>query len=151
MTFCPPEAKAAAPSIFTQNLRSVVLPIVVLEPEGNLHPIGSCFIVSCSGKEALALTAKHNIEYIMRLDGYRPMHAPPEFRVFEFHAREPVNITMFVAYWLSGERMIPCQLPWFPGSAWEPANTRLCLVGSSLVAASNPDCRGGASGKCVPR
>jgi hypothetical protein len=102
----------------TRALRRVVLPILVVERDGTIHPIGTCFVVSPTEREALVFTAKHNIDYIMRIDGSREMHAPttpPEFRVVRFRQRAWTNLRVFVGYWLPDDTMIPCDLvrAWF--------------------------------------
>ena len=97
----------------TRALRRVVLPILVIERDGHIHAIGTCFLVSATGRDAIALTAKHNIDYVMRIDGSRDTHAPttpPEFRVVRFQWRAPKNLTTFVALWVSDNQVIPCDL-----------------------------------------
>jgi len=97
----------------TRALRSVVLPIIVLEPDGNMHAIGTCFVVSPTQNQALALTAKHNIDYIVRIDGVRDVHVPttpPEFRRVRLGRQTLKNVKLFAAYWTPEDRVIPCDL-----------------------------------------
>lgn len=93
--------------------RKVVLPIITVSTEGTITPIGSCFIISCTGKECIALTARHNIEYIQRVDGLRPTShptTPREFQVSTRNSQEPANLSMWVAYLADSNEMIPCHL-----------------------------------------
>ncbi len=100
-----------------REVRRCILPIIVINKGGIVDPIGTCFVVTCTGKECIAFTVKHNIDYIMHIDGEKPLHSPStpkEFQVVKFSSN-PVNIEMHVAYYFK-EQMIPCQLvkSWFP-------------------------------------
>jgi hypothetical protein len=93
--------------------RQVVFPIIVIHPAGQVDPIGTCFVISCIGKHAVVMTAKHNIEEIIRLDGYKSASAsstPKEFRFFENKDKEAKNIQMYIAYSPRVGTMIPCEI-----------------------------------------
>jgi len=97
----------------TRLLRSVVLPIITVERDGRMHAIGTCFVVSPTGNQALALTAKHNIDYVLRIDGVRDASAPstpPEFRRVRPGRQTFKNVKPFAAYWSSDERVIACDI-----------------------------------------
>jgi Trypsin-like peptidase domain len=116
LEFGPPEISGPeGPG--ARALRRVVLPILVIQHDGHMNAIGTCFVVSGTGRDAIALTAKHNIDYVMQIDGSRDIHAPttpPEFRVVEFQRRWK-NLTAFVALWVPDDQIIPCDLvqAWF--------------------------------------
>jgi hypothetical protein len=112
LEFGPPEI-VVPDGASTRALRRAVLPILALESDGNMHAIGTCFVVSPTGNQALALTAKHNIDYILRIDGVRDVHVPTtpqEFRRMRPGRQTIKNVRMFVAYWTPYDRVVPCEL-----------------------------------------
>ncbi len=109
------DLKVVAPdSDNARMLRRAVLPVLVIEKDGAITPVGTCFIVSAIEREALALTAKHNVEYIRRVDGGRDRHTPstPEdCRTKPAHRRYRLkNLQMLAAYWYADESMAPCDI-----------------------------------------
>jgi hypothetical protein len=101
----------------TLEFRRVVLPILAIsEATGKLHPIGSCFVITCLNKRALALTASHLVDYVRRIDGERPIHAsstPPEFVQRHYKRRVWKNLKVYTLLATADERFVPCFLDRF--------------------------------------
>jgi hypothetical protein len=65
------------------ELKEMVLPLLGMTRDGALHGIGTTFVIGCSGRTAILLTAAHNVEAIEQLDAPRQRFhpsTPPEFR-----------------------------------------------------------------------
>jgi hypothetical protein len=68
---------------FLDTLGDAVLPIVAVKEDGSWEPIGTCFVVAVMGpKQALALTAAHNLRRFEALDRRSPRHHPTTPREF---------------------------------------------------------------------
>src|SRR5690349_4966249 len=72
-----------ATKAFTAYLKSVVLPIIVIGPDGAAEPVGTGSIVGrLKDGQLLILTAKHNIDHIKKVDqpyGDRAHVSMPDF------------------------------------------------------------------------
>jgi len=64
--------------------KRLILPIVVTCTDGHYEPIGTAFVIAVAGKNAIALSAAHNFDYIAKeVDGGHDTCHPttlPEFR-----------------------------------------------------------------------
>jgi hypothetical protein len=60
---------------FHTVIRQAVLPLCYGEPH-NLQPIGTAFVINAAGKQAIVLTARHNLERIHSLQNPHPRHHP---------------------------------------------------------------------------
>jgi hypothetical protein len=91
------DADATATEAFTAYLKSVVLPIIVIGPDGAAKPVGTGSIVgSLTNGQLLILTAKHNIDHIKKVDqryGDRAHASMPDFFRAEVQKDQFVNNT----------------------------------------------------------
>jgi hypothetical protein len=69
-----PNAKAEA---FKAYLKSVVLPMIIIGPDGKPHPVGTASIIARIKRQLLILTAKHNIDHIKNVDQQYGDHSHP--------------------------------------------------------------------------
>ena len=75
------------------QLKRVVVPIVATSPALDLfEPIGTAFIIYGVDKQAIAITASHNIHHIARLDGHEDRCHETTLREFRLR-QEEVNFT----------------------------------------------------------
>jgi hypothetical protein len=61
-------AEALESSALTAYLKTVVLPIVVICPDGSPKYVGTASIVASDGRQLLILTARHNIDHLKKID-----------------------------------------------------------------------------------
>lgn len=61
-------AAALATNTLEAYLKTVVLPIGIIGPDGSPEYVGTASIVASDGRQLLVLTARHNIDHFKKVD-----------------------------------------------------------------------------------
>ncbi|MEO0383067.1 MAG: hypothetical protein AAF234_05880 [Pseudomonadota bacterium] len=70
------------PGITTEQLRTIVWPLFMVEADGKKTPIGSATVIGAFGAHALLITAGHILQYAERVDDPRQWHHSSALQFF---------------------------------------------------------------------
>lgn len=130
-----------------EELRHGLAVLMASDQNGKLQPIGTCFIVKCFDRIAIAMTATHNLEAVRSLKMHRPRHhssTPSEF----ISKSGPIDLSQSAIHVVAfkGGLLKSCKVLW--AIAVEKTDTSIVCLDSSdepnffskefLLSARNP-------------